>query len=248
MKKLLLLLWIILSLAGCSNSQPTTNNKLFTGDIRADLKSLITAGDHTADIMDGVMQTPRQVSLTKKFQDAVQKNYDWFLDYMKTVPDGEPIPWHEKLGVTKTEYEELMGYMNNIEVISTGKEVITCTIKDDIISFKSHGKLSDFDSLKIDLKTNTVILGQYRLPFSDSSNITNDKNGLRSKWKGYTWKMEEPKGLQLEDLNDLEHLDYKQYTFTIGRLEKNGKTYMSLKGREIESGEKLVDFELPVIF
>jgi hypothetical protein len=39
-----------------------------------------------------------------------------------------------------------------------------------------------------------------------------------------------------------------QYKFTIGRLEKNGKTYMSLKGREVEDGAKTVDFELSVQF
>ena len=40
----------------------------------------------------------------------------------------------------------------------------------------------------------------------------------------------------------------KQYNFTLGRLEKNGKIYMSLKGREIEDGAKTVEFELPVVF
>ncbi len=37
-------------------------------------------------------------------------------------------------------------------------------------------------------------------------------------------------------------------TGLIGRLEKNGKTYMSVKGREVEDGAKTVDFELPIIF
>lgn len=90
--------------------------------------------------------------------------------------------------------------------------------------------------------------GQYKMPFSDTINITTDKNGLRTKWKGYSWEFEEPKDIDISDLTDLESLSIKQYKFTIGRLEKDGKTFMSLKGREIEDGVKIVDFELPVRF
>jgi hypothetical protein len=40
----------------------------------------------------------------------------------------------------------------------------------------------------------------------------------------------------------------KQYKLTIGKLDKNGKTYLSLKGREIENGARTVNFEIPVQF
>ncbi|WP_169472350.1 hypothetical protein [Pedobacter hiemivivus] len=40
----------------------------------------------------------------------------------------------------------------------------------------------------------------------------------------------------------------EQYKLAIGRIAKNGKTYMSLKGGEIDCGAKTVDFELPVQF
>jgi hypothetical protein len=233
---------------GCTHSQ--TNNSLpgFTGNIAADLKMLLPEGKHLADMMDGVKQNPRQASLSKKLQDSIQANYEWFADFLKTVPDGEPMPYHPKLGITQEEYEELMSYFKNIEIVSTGKENITIEIKNDTIYFKSRGKMADLDSLRIDLKNNTVYYGAYMMPFSDSLNIKTDKNGLRSKWKGYTWIYEEPKDLELDDLKDLSNLQMKQYKLTVGRLEKNGKTYMSLKGREIEDGAKTVEFELPVMF
>ena len=63
--------------------------------------------------------------------------------------------------------------------------------------FRSTGKLSDFDSLKIDLKNNVVIFGQYEMNFVDTINVNDEKNGLRSKWKGYTWKYEEPDDFDL---------------------------------------------------
>jgi hypothetical protein len=248
MKQTYYLLTLLICLTSCGNSQTTNSQKKMTGNIQSDLKVLLPNRIVKADIMDGVFQNPRQVELTKKFKSAIKENYDWFLDYMKTVPEGQSMPYNTKLGLTKEEYAELMGYIDNVEVVSTGKENITIEIIGDYIHFKSHNKLADLDSLKIDLKSNIVTYGQYKMTFADTLNITTDKNGLKSKWTGYSWKYEDPKNLDLSALKDLSSLKMKQYKFTIGRLEKNGKTYMSLKGTEVEDGAKTVEFELPVQF
>ena len=83
---------------------------------------------------------------------------------------------------------------------------------------------------------------------ADTINVTTDKNALKSKWKGYSWKFDILKNLDMADFKNLNTLNVIQYKFTIGRLEKTGKTYMSLKGIEFEDGIKSVDFELPVQF
>ena len=248
MRQIAFILTLTIFLTNCSSSQTNKKTSQLTGDIRNDLKNLIPKGKHTADIMDGISESPRQAALTKKFQEGIKNNYEWFVEYLKTVPEGEPMPYHSKLGLTKEEHEELTGYLNNIEIVSTGSENILVELRNDTIFFKSNGKLSDYDSLKIDLKNNTAIFGQYKMLFTDTLNITDEKIGLRSKWKGYTWRFQEPSDLELNDLKDLSSLNMKQYKLTIGRLEKNGKTYMSLKGTEVEDGAKTVEFELPVIF
>lgn len=246
MKTIIALLTIIVLSTGSTNSQ--TNSSQLTGDISIDLKNLLPDGQYIADIMDGIKQSSRQVELAAKFQKNISKNYDWFVDYMKTIPEGEPMPYHKKLGLTKSEYEEFINSLNDIEIVSTGKENVMIEVKNDTINFSSKGKLSNYNLLKIDLKDNTVIYRELKMTFSDTSNITNDKNGLRSKWKGYNWKFEEPNDLSFDDLKDLENLKMKRYSLTIGRLEKNGKTFLSFKGREINVGVKIVDFELPIIF
>ena len=248
MKQTFYIFTLLIFLTSCGNSQPTNSQTKLTGNIQVDLKTLLPNSKVKADIMDGVLQNSRQVELTKKFQSAIKENYDWFLEYMKTVPEGQPMPYNQKLGLTKERYTELMGFMNNVEVVSTGKEDIIIENKGNFIRFKSHNKLADLDSLVIDLKNNIVTFGQYKMTFSDTINITTEKNGLKSKWTGYNWKYEDPKNLDIGDLKNLSTLKMIQYKFTIGRLEKNGKTYMSLKGTEIEDGAKTVEFELPVQF
>ncbi|MBB4110225.1 hypothetical protein [Pedobacter zeae] len=234
--------------SSCMQAQTTISDQKLTGDIKKDLTRLLPIGAVKADIIDGVRQNPRQMELAKKLQSSIAQNYEWFVDYMKAVPQGEKIPYHAKLGLTKEEYMELINFMDNIEMVSTGKENIAIQIKNDMIYFKSQNKLSKLDSLTIDLKNNMVSFGKIKMPFADKLNITTDKNALKSKWEGYSWILEEPKDVDANAMKDLNSLKMRQYKFTIGKLEKTGKTYMSLKGREIENGTKTIDFELPVQF
>lgn len=247
-KRITFLILLSVFITSCAFAQTNTSDDKLTGNIQTDLKLLLPTGTVKADIMDGIRQDPRQIELSTKLQSAVKQNYSWFVDYMKSVPQGERMPYHVNLGVTKEEYTELLDFMKNIEIVSTGVEEISIETKDDVIHFKSVNKLSFLNSLKIDLKNNIVLYGQIKLPFADKLNITSEKNALKSRWTGYSWVLEEPKDFDLSKLKDLENLKMKQYKLTIGKLEKTGKTYLSFKGREIENGAKTVDFEIPVIF
>src|SRR6476646_1910045 len=106
MRRIILTLLSIAFLISCRNSTPNNKPASLTGDIKTDLEILLPKGNHIVDIMDGVKQTPRQTALMKKFQDAIAKNYDWFTDYVKDIPAGELLPYHENLGMTKEEYKE----------------------------------------------------------------------------------------------------------------------------------------------
>ena len=236
-------------LTSCANSQ--TENEVrpeITGEIITDINNLMPAGKITVDNMDGIKENPRQTELTLKFQEGIKENYDWFVDYMKTVPNGEPMPYHKNLGLSKKEYKELQELMNDIELISTGKDVITIIKQGSVITFEAKDKLEILEVVNIDLDSNIVTVGEYTLMFSDTPNITDDKNGLRSKWKGYTWRYEFPSEVDFDALKDIENIRLKQYVLTIGRLDKNGKTFFKLKAREVKDGVKEVDLSLSLIF
>jgi hypothetical protein len=119
----------------------------------------------------------------------------------------------------------------------------------NIIEFQTNEeKLKLLESVQIDLSRNIVYLGEYQLSFSDSINAADNTNALKSKWKGYSWKYEEPGNHDINAFKNKERMNVKKYEFRIGRLEKNEKTYLSIKGLEIENGVKKVEFDLPIIF
>lgn len=253
MRKIIFYFAILFILTSCDNLRAKKidryeQKKELTGNIKTDLTILLPNSEVEVDIMDGIYQSPRQIELTKKFQIAIQENQEWFYEFIKTVPQGETLPYDEKLGLTKEEYLEMKDFMENIELASTGKEKIKIEVKDSIVRFEANGKLTKLNSLSINTKNNTVNFEQYKLAYSDTTNIITDKNPLRSKWKGYKWKFEEPENVNFENITDLSNLDIKEYTLTIGRLEKNGKTYLRLKGRETKNGMKTIDINMPIEF
>ena len=142
MNRTSLFILLLLFLYSCGHSQTPASNKDLTGNLKDDLKILLPNGEVKADIFDGVKQDPRQIELSKRLQISIAKNYEWFVDYMKSVPEGQQMPYHVNFGVTENEYAELEGFMENIELISTGSEKIIIEYNRDIISFKSVNKLA----------------------------------------------------------------------------------------------------------
>jgi len=150
--------------------------------------------------------------------------------------------------MTKSDYSELLDFMNNLEMASTGIGKINILRSGDIIHFKGDGKLSALDSVKINLGTNKVEIGRYTLPFKENIDNKNDSAGLKSKWKGYEWKFEQSNNQNINSAIDLFSLVNKEYELSVGRLDKSGKTILWIKCRELSNGTRSVDFELPLIF
>lgn len=221
---------------------------LLTGDIVKDVNNLLPRAEVTVDIFDGVKQSKRQAELMEKFKLGVQKNYDWFIDHTKKFENVRPLPYHPNLGLTEEEYTEMQVAIKEMESISSGSEVVSILKNNNIISFKSRGRLAILQVVKIDLEKNLVIIGDEVLNFTGKSDITNETNGLKSKWKGYNWDLETPKDIRPDQFKGLANLNAKFYKLTIGRLEKNGKTFLQIKGKEIEKGKTKVAFDIPLIF
>lgn len=247
MDKILLFIILILTISNCYCQD---DNLGFDPEdnIPTELSGLLKDGLSSVDLIDEYKQSPRQAELMVKFQKGIQNNYEWFAENMQKVAPGQPMPYHPNLGLSKEEYEELQVLIKNFEITSSGSEDVEIIKSDSIISFKANGKLKILDAVRINLEKNEIIIGEYTLTYSGPANIDNDKNGLKSKWKGHNWAYEFPKDLSVDKIKDIDNLIAKNYKFTIGKLEKNGKTFMQIKGLEINKGVKEVQFDIPIIF
>lgn len=242
MKQLLTILSILTLFSACS--QQSTFE--LSNDIDKDVNTLLPEGSMKFEVMDKVRQSPRQIELTQKFQEAIRENYDWFLEYSSNIEPGKPMPYHENLGLTKEEYSELQGLMDEIELVSSRVIQYNISYSDDKINLIPNDT-TDNKAVLIDLSKNTVEFDNQLLIFKDTVRITDPKNGFRSEWIGYQWIYENPKDMDMSALKDIQSLEVEQYKFTVGFLKRTGRAYVQIKGREMANGFKTVDYEFPLV-
>src|SRR5688572_23574839 len=125
---------LICLLALCGLVCPAQSTKI-TGDVKRDIPLLLKPGKYTVDIMDSVVNTPRQRELTAKFRASIQEHYSWFVDYANSIPSGEQLPYHINMGLTVGEYAEFLAASENPAVISSATETLTISKKDTVLYF-----------------------------------------------------------------------------------------------------------------
>jgi hypothetical protein len=214
-----------------------------------DIKALLPQKTSTVVIYENVIiENPRLLELQNTFTKSIQENYDWFVEYGKK--NDLPLPYHKNMGLTKSEYDELQRLYENAELKlqETGKEKMKVSYKDNSIHFSSSGTLEFFNQISVNLSDSTIQMVDNTLQFQRTDTVNNVKNVFKSRWIGYTWTYNYPENFEFLSSEYMKTGLVKSYTFTIGRLETTGKTFIKIKGVEMNNGEKYVDFDAPIIF
>ena len=212
----ILTVFLLSSLVACS--QPRTFER--SSNIEKDVKTLLPSGFMRFDVMNQVYQSERQIELTTKFQQSIRDNYDWFLEYsQQAVEPGKPMPYHKNLGLTKSEYEELQGLMENIELASSGVVEYAIAHGDHKIVLEPVDTVNDLTVI-LDFEANQSFFDNQTLTFGDTIIVDDPANGFKSEWSGYQWTFEQPNDVNMNALKDLQNLQMKQYKFTVGFLER----------------------------
>jgi hypothetical protein len=244
MKSILKILLITLVIAGCKQSP---RSEKLTYDVTKDIPNILKAGKHEAHIMDGVKLPPGVAEIQTKIQASIRKNYDWFVAYM-AESKGQPLAYHENFGVTKEEYEKCMEGLKNVEVISTGRESLTIFQSGNIFSFKGTGRLNLLDSVRIDMNEKKVFYNKFTMPFEDTVRVSDEKNGLKSKWFGYSFLFSDPEDTDMSALKDLPNLNMTRFQLVVGRIEKDDRTLMDFNAVRVVNGQRTWETRLPVVF
>jgi len=241
------------SACGQPLSNITSGKKKITRELKQDIASLIPSGTMTVDIMDEVTMSPRREELQRKFMLGVKMNREWFMEQQKLVETtGREITYDPKLGMSKPEwedYKQLAENMSDMKAISSGKVQVTVIKENDVISFKSDGKLSHLNSVTIDLKNNVVMFANNTLNLVDTIHVASDDNVFKSAWRGYKWQFSNPENpVMPTSQTPLESFSMQLYGLTLGLFEKTGKTYMEISGSEVSNGVQTLRYKIPIVF
>jgi len=203
-------------------------------------------GKYNAELMTGSENNERRIALTNKMQLAIKDNYSWYVDFVKDAPNGLPIMYDQKLGLTKAEFVEFRSIIDNYKMASELNFNLTIQKENSTIMFTSDYQPELLKNLEIDLSSQQISLGSYKFELTDTFDVTNENNRMGSKWKGYQWTFQEPSKIDFSNVAELRGKDAILYRITLGILEPSKNLYLSIKGVEIQDGVQKVNFTVPI--
>ncbi len=141
-----------------------------------------------------VLPPPEIEKYIAKVEQAAQKDRAWFAEYSKTTKPGIPLPYHEKIGLTKEEYDEYLALWAKRE-FKVAQEVSLLLRKgsEDRWNIIASGAGSALSSLRFSDKddnwksTNGIMT---RL-----EDIKADPMSILGAWTGKEWRFEEETNL-----------------------------------------------------
>ena len=206
-------------------------------ELRSEIEKLLPPPECKVDIM-GVAFPKRFQELTVKMQTALATNKEWMLNHIKqNAKPGEPLPYDEKLGMTKNEYEEFLALGEKKEMKKFGSVKITTTTNANIFQIHSGGELSDLDEVKINLKELTITT-----PFGVITNLapdTSEGGGVIGPFSGYEGKFENGD----EDFNNATTI-----SFLVGRQKNTGKNFIYYKVGILKSKNAVKDTRTLILY
>ncbi len=220
----------------CKNN---SSRIILSGNISQDVTKLLTAGDLEIQIMDSLVQTPRESALADRMQKAVEHNSEWYSEWAAHYHQLQVLPYHPNFGLNESEYNELMEMKLNKTLASSATYKIKILNMENHLQLNTGGSIPYLDNLKFNTKDNTVSMDNYTLHFTDTLFIANENHGLKSMWKGYVWRYDEPA------INDTANdgLNTKHYSITLGQLYKTGNTLLIFSKLEDTDGERTLNLE-----
>jgi len=186
----------------------------------------------------GMVVPPKEIEkYVAKVESAARKDAKWFREYSSQSKPGVPLPFDERLGLTKEEYNEYLALWAKRE-FKPIEEVMLLLREGSggtwVIA--STGKASSLTTLRYDAKPDA-----FRSPNGEMKRIQDvkaDPESILGDWSGSEWKFEEETGLGKTKEN-----------IALGRYTDNKFGLLVYRVQELSTeGTRLLDKSLVIRF
>lgn len=185
----------------------------------------------------GMVQPPKEIEkYIAKVEQAARKDVAWFQEYSKTNRNGAPLPYHEKLGLTKEEYDEYLKLWQKREFKAMQPVMLQLRESAGSWSISATGAAGALTTLRYDAKQDIFKSANGNLKRIDD--IQANAESILGAWNGQEWKYEEETGLGKTKEN-----------FAIGKFADKPFGLIVYRAQEVSSqGTLLLDKSLVVRF
>lgn len=162
----------------------------------------------------------------------------WFEEYSKKAKPGIPLPYDEKLGLTKAEYEEYLKLWDQREmkVLPQGELIVRLEKAGEKWRIRVTGQGSEITTMFYDPKADIYTTTSGELARIDD--IKADKRSILGEWTGKEWKMELNDGFGITKEN-----------LAVGKLTDGSYGLLVYRIQEVsETGRRLFDKSMVIRF
>ena len=156
-----------------------------------------------------VIVPPEEINKYLDKVEAKQKtDPKWFLEYSKASTPGLPLPFHEKLGLTKAEYDDYIKLWNKRELKAVPQGELIVRLEEASEGkwrIRVTGQASEITTMSYDAKSDSITTTSGKL--ERIKDINADKSTGLGAWTGKEWKLEGDDGFGITKEN-----------FAIGKL------------------------------
>ena len=184
-----------------------------------------------------VLPPPEIDKYVAKVETAARKDPKWFREFSAGAKQGAPLPYDERLGLTKEEYTEYIALWSKREFKSMEEVMLLLRqTAGGTLTITSTGAASTLSTLRYDPKADV-----FRSPNGELKRIEDidaDANSVLGEWVGHEWKFEEETSLGSTKEN-----------LAIGHFADNKFGLIVYRAQELSTkGTRLLDKTLVVRF
>jgi hypothetical protein len=141
-----------------------------------------------------VVPPPELDKYIAKVEAAARKDPEWFREHAKNGKPGVPLPFDERLGLSREEYDEYLSFWGKRDF--KGIEAVPIRLsssKDGRWNINIGGSAQAISTLRYDPKTDAF--GSPNGELKRIEDVSADANSTLGAWTGHEWKFEEKTGL-----------------------------------------------------
>lgn len=207
------------------------------------VEALIPSDRASVDLMQ-LVPPPRLVELSQKFKTALQKNSDrtWLTSLIQHTPSGQPLPYDSRLGISQTEYQELLALSQKLIVKKVETSTLQVKHNGKKYIFIGHDSLAKLTGIELDLDRDIL-----KTPHGVATELVEvvadaDRQHLTGTWNGVMWKLE-----QFERQTNSKI----KVQFSLGRLTQTGRGILqydvtTISNRAVAKSTPLIlQYDLP---
>jgi len=195
---------------GCAGTQRVPErNGVEQDGISLEVESILPRDGASLDVMQPAVPG-RLDELTRKAHQAVASDPTWFAEHLKMAERGQPLPYDEKLGLTASEYDELLALAKAGTMMPVAHVGLSLSRTDGRVVFEFGEDFPGMETVELDLNNDTV---------SAPAGVASVRKRIMARevwpgpWNGFQWNTP-----GVEDIRAV-----GGFKFAIGRMVENGR-------------------------